>query len=119
DGVGAGSEVGQDLLGRAAAGGDDKDLVGAVGPGRKTGRSDPIGDPVAIGRKARTAPFRSQQPGISALGRNQIDATAVAVGAESDGCAVGRKCGLAVVSRVTGELYSIAAAGGLHPNVKI
>src|SRR4030081_722453 len=57
DRAGAGSEVGPDPPGRAATGGNDEYFVRSISLGGKTGGPDPIGDPLAVGRKARTPPF--------------------------------------------------------------
>ena len=74
---------------------------------------------MAIGREAWTPAFRSNQPRRSTLGRDQIDASAVALRAESNGCAIGREYGLAVISGIAGELQWIATSCRLHPDVEI
>src|SRR5215472_13412594 len=58
---------------------------------------DPIGDQGAIGREARPSAILGQQARLASQGRHQVNAAAVALGAECDFGVIGRKSWLGVV----------------------
>ena len=80
---------------------------------------DPVGDQGPIGREARATAVLRDQPRFAAQGWDNVEAAAIAVGAEGDFRAIGREGRLRVVERAVSEADGRAAAELLDVDVEI
>ena len=118
DRVERGAQIGANLPRLSTAAFDHED---ACRPGQqvRTFAPLPIGDPVSVGREARTAAARRQQHRVTAQRRHDINASAGALAAEGHARAVGGDRRIAVVRVVRRQANRLAPAHLLRPDIQI